>query len=131
MLIADPRVQLVSRSVSGQDVAARLAAAWKVILDEIDLYPIFSLARQIVLELTGNPNSDEALRHLAASAMRITTKRAALRHDLMGRIYHRLLADAKYFGAFYTTVPAATLLVGTLLSIHSATHELERPRPYS
>ena len=29
----------------------------------------------------------------------------------MGRVYHRLLADAKYFGAFYTTVPAATLLL--------------------
>jgi hypothetical protein len=43
--------------------------------------------------------------------MRITRRRAALRHDLMGRIYHRLLADAKYFGAFYTTVPAAALLL--------------------
>jgi hypothetical protein len=29
----------------------------------------------------------------------------------MGRIFHKLLADAKFFGAFYTKIPAATILL--------------------
>jgi hypothetical protein len=107
----DPRVQTLSRTISGAHVSQSFANTWKFILDDIDYVPIFSLAREIVLELTGGPRIDDALRQLASSAIRITGRRAALRHDLMGRIYHRLLADAKYFGAFYTTVPAATLLL--------------------
>ena len=31
----------------------------------------------------------------------------------MERIYRRLLADAKYFGAFRTTVPAVKLLLNS------------------
>src|SRR5437899_11984782 len=34
-----------------------------------------------------------------------------LLHDLMGRIYHRLLAEAKYLGTYYTGIPAAALLL--------------------
>jgi hypothetical protein len=31
-------------------------------------------------------------------------------HDLAGRLFHTLLTDAKFTGAYYTSVPAATLL---------------------
>ena len=31
-------------------------------------------------------------------------------HDLSGRLFHTLLTDAKFSGAYYTSVPAATLL---------------------
>jgi hypothetical protein len=41
----------------------------------------------------------------------IVQQRAALRHDLMGRVCHRLLTEAKYLGTYYTSVPAATLLL--------------------
>jgi len=63
------------------------------------------------------------LKRLGKAALHITSRRAALRHDLMGRIYHRLLADAKYFGAFYTTVPAATLLLK--LTLDPADEEID------
>lgn len=107
----DPRVPTLARIREDPHVAEVLSKAWTFILEEIDYIPIFRLARDILLELIGKPGTDDALRDLATAAMRITGRRAALRHDLMGRIYHRLLADAKYFGAFYTTVPAATLLL--------------------
>jgi len=107
----DPRVPPLGRTVEGPHVTEGLAEAWRVILEDIDYIPIFTLARDLVRELRGTAGIDDALRQLANAAMRITARRAALRHDLMGRIYHRLLADAKYFGAFYTTVPAATLLL--------------------
>jgi hypothetical protein len=87
--------------------------SWTYILDNIDYVPIFHLAREILRTLTGTPDFDRAMVSLAQSSQRITARRAALRHDLMGRIYHRLLADPtrKYFGAFYTTIPAASLLL--------------------
>lgn len=53
----------------------------------------------------------EALRSMIVTAKKISERRAALRHDLMGRVYHRLLAEAKYLGTYYTSIPAATLLL--------------------
>jgi hypothetical protein len=106
----DKRVDSLNRTIEGKNVAESLAKAWNSIL-EIDYVPIFTTAKDIIRELVGVPDADAALKTLAEAALRITGRRAALRHDLMGRIYHRLLGDAKFFGAFYTTVPAATLLL--------------------
>jgi hypothetical protein len=103
------RIGSLERVLRSKDVAHNLDTVWTRILDEIDYVPIFSLARDIVRELAGTPGFDDALQGLGGVARRITTRRAALRHDLMGRVYHRLLADAKYFGAYYTSIPAATL----------------------
>jgi type I restriction-modification system DNA methylase subunit len=107
----DTRVQSLSRAIRTGNVAESLLETWTFILEKIDYIPIFTTANEIVKDLVGVPDADSALRRLGDAALRITSKRAALRHDLMGRIYHRLLADAKYFGAFYTTVPAATILL--------------------
>lgn len=104
-------VRPLSRTIEDENPSESLLGAWDFILREIDYVPIFLLASEILRELAGTPGIEEVLRALAQKALRITSRRAALRHDLMGRIYHRLLADAKYFGAFYTTVPAATLLL--------------------
>jgi hypothetical protein len=107
----DSRVQSLSRPVNGKQIAESLLETWTFILEKIDYIPIFTTAHEIMKDLVGVPDVDAALRRLGDAALRITSRRAALRHDLMGRIYHRLLADAKYFGAFYTTVSAATLLL--------------------
>lgn len=107
----DARVQSLSRAVQGERIAESLLETWTFILREIDYIPIFTTSTEIMKDLVGVPDVDQALKRLGLAALRITSRRAALRHDLMGRIYHRLLADAKYFGAFYTTVPAATLLL--------------------
>src|ERR1035437_2395750 len=107
----DPRVQSLNRAVREQHIAESLLETWTFIVEKIDYIPIFTTANEIMKDLVGVPDVDAALKRLGDAALRITSRRAALRHDLMGRIYHRLLADAKYFGAFYTTVPAATLLL--------------------
>jgi hypothetical protein len=107
----NPDVKKLSHTVLGGDVARNFAEVWGFILDNINYVPIFTIARKIVLDIQGSPGTDEALKKLAETAEDITKRRAALRHDLMGRIYHRLIADAKYFGAYYTTVPAAALLL--------------------
>jgi hypothetical protein len=107
----DARVESLSRAVNAENVAESLLRTWTFILEEIDYVPIFTTATEIMKDMVGVAGADAALKRLGEAALRITGRRAALRHDLMGRIYHRLLADAKYFGAFYTTVPAATLLL--------------------
>jgi hypothetical protein len=107
----DVHVPALARTIEDENPSEALVRAWKLILTRIDYLPIFTLAAEILEELRGTPGLEDALRALAEKALRITSRRTALRHDLMGRIYHRLLADAKYFGAFYTTVPAATLLL--------------------
>jgi len=107
----DARVESLSRAVNAENVAESLLRTWTFIVEKIDYVPIFTTATEIMKDMVGVAGADAALKRLGDAALRITGRRAALRHDLMGRIYHRLLADAKYFGAFYTTVPAATLLL--------------------
>jgi hypothetical protein len=114
-------VQKLSRTARASDVAKSFIDAWTFILTDINYEPIFTVARNILLDLEGSPGTDEALKRLAQTAENITKRRAALRHDLMGRIYHRLLADAKYFGAYYTTVPAAALLLKLTLDPDTST----------
>lgn len=107
----ETRVKPLHALARDEDVAAALARQWQLILTEIDFVPIFSVARELVLALPAEAQIEDALRTAAASARVIVANRAALRHDLMGRVYHRLLADAKYLGTYYTSIPAATLLL--------------------
>lgn len=87
-------------------------AEWKYILDNINFYSIFHIAREVYINLTRSAvDVPPALKELAQTAMKISERRAALRHDLMGRVYHRLLSEAKYLGTYYTSIPAATLLL--------------------
>jgi len=84
---------------------------WLYILEEINYYPIFKVARDVIRAISSNPYVLEAINTLAATAVRIVDMRVPLRHDLMGRVYHRLLSGAKYLGTYYTGIPAAALLL--------------------
>ena len=117
------------RMLADHNLLAACSAHWRLILDEIDYYPIFYLAREIILSLTAHADTLAALKNLADTAQRIVSLRAALRHDLMGRVYHRLLAEAKYLGTYYTSVPAAVLLLKLALgdnALMSGWHDLAR-----
>lgn len=104
-------VKTLRETIESKDIVGEFNVQWKHIESKIDFIPIFKVAREILLALPSSPETDKALRRLAESAIKISRNRAALRHDLMGRIFHKLLADAKFFGAFYTKIPAATLLL--------------------
>jgi len=107
----ESQVQHLRQTLQGHDAISAFADHWEYILTQINYYPIFHVAHQLLLALPSNPDSEGALRALARTALDIVQQRAALRHDLMGRVYHRLLAEAKYLGTYYTSVPAATLLL--------------------
>lgn len=105
------RVSTIRSTLEESDIISAFSQSWKHILDEINYVPIFKIARQILLELPSSPETKSAIILLSGEASQITMQRTALKHDLMGRIYHRLLRDAKYFGAYYTMIPSATLLL--------------------
>ncbi|MDA7969090.1 MAG: SAM-dependent methyltransferase [Gammaproteobacteria bacterium] len=103
--VSAPNAVLEEKGVAGLD------AHWGYILDEINYAAIFRIARRILTQ-------NIAVR-LVAPLVSVAREVEHLAHDgvdLMGRIYHRLLADAKTLGAFYTTIPAATMMAGLVLS---------------
>ena len=105
------RVRPLRQILSSQQPVDELIAEWDFILKEIDYIPIFRIASEILRRLPSGVGIESSVRRLSKTALLVTGNRALLRHDLMGRVYHRLLADAKYFGAFYTKIPSATLLL--------------------
>ncbi|MGL4964913.1 MAG: hypothetical protein ACRC67_27050 [Inquilinus sp.] len=111
------KVKPIRYMLGERDFVGKTAIHWKMIIDEINYVPIFKVARDIILSLPSHPDADSSVRHLAQRALEIVSKKAALRHDLMGRIYHLLLMEAKYLGTYYTSVPAATLLLKLTLDI--------------
>ena len=86
-----------------------LRAAWRRICDDIDYVPVFELASDILNVLGDAP----PVTHAAALAPLVQAMEDTRRlegHDLSGRLFHTLLTEAKFSGAYYTSVPAATLL---------------------
>ena len=83
--------------------------AWQSICDDIDYVPVFEIAGQIADVLQDVPGDlKEAVINPLIQAAEDT--RLLEGHDLAGRLFHTLLTDAKFTGAYYTSVPAATML---------------------
>jgi hypothetical protein len=99
----------LEKLINEENVLSAFSSQWREIL-KINYYPIFHLARELLLQIPSDP-AFTMLKSLADAAQRIVGLRAALRHDLMGRVYHKLLADKKYLATYYTRVPSALLLL--------------------
>ena len=91
-----------------------LLQIWEHILG-IDYYPIFSMARDVVRELS-EVEATDVLGECATTAAALLGMGAVGRHDLAGRIFNRLISERKLLAAFYTSIPASTLLAGLALS---------------
>ena len=111
--------------------------AWQSICDDIDYVPVFDIAGQISDVLIDGPADVQgAVMDSLIRAMEDTRKLEG--HDLSGRLFHTLLTDAKFTGAYYTSVPAATMLArlvfeGWPQGVNWSDHEFpaisERGRP--
>jgi hypothetical protein len=113
----DGRIQPLQKLDREKNPVEGARIHWKWIWENVDYVPIFQLGDSILGELPLNPTTINAFRGLVAQARQICANQAALRHDLMGRIYHWLLHNAKYLGTYYTSVAAATLLLKLALSL--------------
>ena len=83
---------------------------WESIL-AINWVPIFELARQSLSQVSSQ-RARLALDVLRACASNMAENRAIRRHDIAGRIFHRLLNSRKFLATNYTTIPAAAMLAG-------------------
>ena len=83
--------------------------AWRAIL-AVDYRPVFETARVALMSLPPTPDIAQAIFVLARDVSKIAGLVHGLRHDLLGRIFHRVLDTARYDGSFYTSTPAAVLL---------------------
>ena len=86
-----------------------LRDAWRDICAHIDYVPVFDLAASILEVLDDGPE-DLWTQAVAPLVKAMEDTRRLEGHDLSGRLFHTLLTDAKFKGAYYTSVPAATLL---------------------
>ncbi len=100
-------VETVEESLGGS--VSNLRAVWKRICDTIDYVPVFDLAERIlaILEDAPRPVAQDAITPLHWAVRQTRTMQG---HDLSGRLFHTLLSDAKFTGAYYTSIPAATML---------------------
>ncbi len=114
---SDTRVDTLRRIKKNPNIVGETADHWRWIWENINYVPIFQLGEKVLTELPESPSSTRAVEALLGEAQTICRQQAALRHDLMGRIYHRLLHEAKFLGTYYTSVSAATLLLKLALSL--------------
>jgi hypothetical protein len=117
LALADTRIDTLRKLEKSKDMIGSTAKHWRWIWENINYVPIFQLGEHVLDELPASPNTTVAVMALLAEAQAICLQQAALRHDLMGRIYHWLLHEAKFLGTYYTSVSAATLLLKLAFSL--------------
>ena len=76
---------------------------------------MFKTGRAALAALSADPDTALALSSLADTVEQIAQRVAGLRHDLLGRIFHRVLDTARYDGSYYTSTAAAVLLASLAL----------------
>ena len=107
--LAASRADVPTVSESLRHGAAGLRDAWRRICDEIDYVPVFALAIGILEVLADGPREVQ-IQGIGPLVKAVDETRQLKGHDLSGRLFHTLLSDARFTGAYYTSVPAATLL---------------------
>ncbi len=88
---------------------ATVLREWERILHEINYWPIFHIARQVML-VVPNGLASEILDELAEVSSKLAATGITRSHDLSGRTFQRLIADRKFLATFYTLPVSATLL---------------------
>ena len=102
------------KTISRPDPAgttADLERQWEEIL-AINWWPIFHVARETLRATPGSPGTRLAIRVLIRTAREIVESGMIRRHDVAGRVFHRLLDSRKFLATNYTTIPAAIMLAG-------------------
>ncbi len=105
--VVDEDVPMMEEALGGG--VAHTRNIWSYICESIDYVPVFELAAHILDVLADGPDElqTSVLQHLAKA---VSETRNVEGHDLSGRLFHTLLTNAKFTGAYYTSVPAATML---------------------
>lgn len=88
---------------------------WAEIL-RIDYEPVFQIAKEILTDFPSSPETEKILKEIMDVAIDAISSGILLKHDFMGRIYHKLLlrTTGEYYATYYTSIPAAWLLANLI-----------------
>lgn len=93
----------------------RLNEEWQYILREINYWPIFKIASEILMSMR-KVIADEVFERLANAAMELDKIGATSQHDLSGRMFQRLITERKFLATFYTLPSSSALLAELAIS---------------
>lgn len=106
--LAKRGIELKIPHVDSRNSANLQLKQWNHIRD-INWCPIFDAATDYLQQLPQSV-ATTALNILTEAARNIAERAVVRRHDIAGRIFHRLLNSRKFLATNYTTIPAAVLL---------------------
>lgn len=106
------KARQTDRSLSQNDVLS----VWQHILSEINYWPIFAIAVDVLHSIDDEAAAASMLQSLAESVDHLVQLTAQTVQDLAGQIFGRLISDRKFLATFYTLPASATLLAELAVS---------------
>ena len=101
--------ELRNKSPFGRMLKSQLVGTWRYVLREINYWPIFRIASDIVIPMP-DALAAAVLERLARVAEALHQLGTGTTHDLSGQMFGRLIADRKFLATFYTLPASAALL---------------------
>ena len=101
--------ELRNKSPFGRMLKSQLVGTWRYVLREINYWPIFRIASDIVIPIP-DALAAAVLERLARVAEALHQLGTGTTHDLSGQMFGRLIADRKFLATFYTLPASAALL---------------------
>ena len=103
------------RGLNGRPAKAEVLKLWRHILTDINYWPIFKIASDILRHIR-NGTAQVILERLFEVAAELDSLGATSQHDLCGRMFQRLITDRKFLATFYTLPSSAALLAELAVS---------------
>ncbi len=97
------------RTAQNRLPAGKTTAEWTRIIDEVNYWPVFNIAREVVNQIPSAAAAD-ILSRLSDAVDEINANGITASHDLYGQMFQRLITDRKFLATFYTLPESAMLL---------------------
>jgi len=99
----------IQQCIAHIDPVQSLIEAWETIL-ALDYKPVFETAVAALRSPPASPGFTASVKQAAQAGSTVAGNIAGLRHDLLGRVFHKVIPHAKNDGSYYTSTAAAILL---------------------
>ena len=103
------------RGARGRLLKSKVLETWRYILDEINYWPIFKIASDVLLPIP-NGKAQAMLDRLHLVAGELDGIGVTSTQDMAGQMFGRLIADRKFLATFYTLPASAALLADLAVS---------------
>lgn len=100
----------------GKPSRRKVLEAWDYIINEINYYPIFSIASEILAHVPDDVAQDVLERLVDVAEDIVNNLGATSQHDFSGRLFQKLIEDRKFLATFYTLPTSAILLAELAIS---------------